>query len=222
MSIYSLTPQDFQLQNGTLLTTVQGASFVMFITENCKFCHQFMPQFSTLPSQAYGVTFAICSVDGAGKEIHRMSHQSSSPITAAPTFIFYNNGVPFAEYKGPRTVQSIIQFIQGAIAESNKQQARVSQAPAQTLRTRQNDQTQRQMPTIQPPQPVQNSGMLQAPGLPRQPQGIHAQQSHTQQPKWTVSPTTGVKEFETSYGRPYNTANDQEFLEYERAYLESK
>ena len=218
MSIYSLTPQDFSLQGDTLTTSVQGYCFVMFITQNCKFCHQFMPQFRTLPNKTPGITYAVCSVDGAGSQIHKWSLQSSSPIKAAPTFIFYNNGIPFAEYKGPRTAQNVIAFIQGAVGECQQrgmsmQQTQISalQSPqvpqTQQLRTREMPVSQqRQMPQIQPTQSLQAP-----PGLPSQPQ-------HQQQ-KWTISPTTGVKEYESSYGRPYNTANEAEFLDYEAAYL---
>lgn len=215
MSIYSLSPQDFQLQNGTLMNTVQGFSFVMFVTQNCKFCHQFLPEFKQLPNNAPGVTFAVCSVDGNGREIFEMAKKSSSPIKAAPTFIFYTNGLPFAEYRGPRTSQDILQFIQGAIQESQNKMQQPAQVQ-QPIRTRQNDQTQREMPDIQP---IQRHNLSQPRNL--QMPSSTPQPSQPQQ-KWTVSATTGVKEFETSYGRPYNMANDQEFLEYERAYLESK
>jgi len=39
---------------------------------------------------------------------------------------------------------------------------------------------------------------------------------------YKITPTTQVKEYETSYGRPFNTANEAEFLEYEQAYLQNK
>ena len=200
MSVYSLNVQDFNLQGNTLLTTVQGFSFVMFMTQNCKFCHQFMPQFRSLPTQVYGVIFAICSVDGQNAEIHRMSLNSTSPIKNAPTFIFYNNGVPFAEYKGARVLKNVVDFIQGAVSECQRQTPPVQH---NTLRSRENT-VQRQMPHIEP-------------------QRVNAQMpAQAAATTYKISPTTGVKEFETSYGRPYNTANDQEFLDYEKAYLESK
>jgi hypothetical protein len=227
MSVYSLTPQNFQLQGDTLMTTVQGYSLVMYVTQNCKFCQQFMPQFRTLPNKTPGVSYHVCSVDGTGLQIHKWSLQSSSPIKAAPTFIFYNNGIPFAEYKGPRTVQNIVAFIQGAVGECQQRGAMQAQTQlghsGSQLRTRQNDPSQRQMPQIDP-RSQGGAGGVQAPaGMPAMPQSMSSSQGPPQQQqKWIISPTTGVKEFETSYGRPYNTTNDQEFLEYERAYLESK
>lgn len=36
---------------------------------------------------------------------------------------------------------------------------------------------------------------------------------------FVITPLTGVKQYESSYGRPYNTINEQEFLEYEGAYI---
>jgi len=35
---------------------------------------------------------------------------------------------------------------------------------------------------------------------------------------YKITPNTGVKEYETSYGRPYNTLNERDFLDYEQAY----
>jgi hypothetical protein len=211
-SVYSLTTQDFVLQENTLLNTIQGYSFVMFMTEKCTFCHQFMPQFRTLPGKLYGVTFAVCSVDGQNAEIHKMSLSSTSPIKNAPTFIFYNNGVPFAEYKGERNVAKVVAFIQGAVGECQRQAQQTQQQQPQQLRSRiqtpsqaPNEFIQRQMPQIPGRAPVVSQHQAQAPAV-----------------TYKISPTTGVKEFETSYGRPYNTTNDQEFLDYERAYLEKK
>lgn len=216
MSLYQLTPQDFSLQGNTLKSQVQGYSFVMFMTQNCQFCHEFLPQLKNIPGYLPGVTIAVCSVDGAGSQIHKMSLNSTTQIKAAPTFIFYNNGLPFAEYKGSRTAQDVINFINGMIDKCQRSMQQTQSQQQQTqLRTRADNNTiQRQMPQIEP----RSTGQLQPPGI----QQPIMQQPQQQGPKYTICQATGVKEFETSYGRPYNTTNDQEFLDYEKAYLEAK
>ena len=35
-----------------------------------------------------------------------------------------------------------------------------------------------------------------------------------------IDPETGVKEYKTSYGRPYNIGTEKDFIEYEKAYLQ--
>lgn len=214
--VHFLNANDFGLNQGHLMTKVNGILFVMFTTKDCRYCHEFMPIFQSLQGTVVGMNFGVCNVDGQNRVLVEMSLNSSTPIKGAPTFILYNNGVPFANYKGARTQQSVMAFIREMISKINQSSQFSSQPPQQVLRSR------------------QNPGMTQAQSLPQSHQGrVNPEfqqqmtgQSQMPQPaqakKYTLSPTTGVKEFETSYGRPYNTTNEQEFLDYEQAYLEQQ
>lgn len=202
-SIHYLNANEFGQENGHLVANVGGITFVMFHSNNCTHCMNFLPEFKQLPAMIRGVNFGLCNVDGANRQIVQMSKQSSTPITAVPKFILYNDGLPYVEYSGQRSRQAVLGFLQDIIGKLNQKQTFT-----RPRRTRQ------QQPPMQ--QPVG--------GMPQAPQGPPQQQPQQQQqnPNYVVSPTTGVKEYETSYGRPYNTLNEQEFLAYESAYKQNK
>jgi len=219
--VYYLNANDFGLNQGHLMTNVDGPLFVMFTSKNCKHCDNFMPIFQDLNGSVVGMNFGICNVTGANSSVHQMSLNSSTPIDGTPKFILYNNGIPFAEYKGARTRQSVIAFMQEIISKLN-------QGNSFNNGNRQQSQTQTQIPVRSR---IGNSGgqpQVQAahqgrpnPEFQQQMTGQGQGQAQAPAPKkFSISPTTGVKEFETSYGRPYNTTNEQEFLDYEQAYLE--
>lgn len=219
--VYYLNANDFGLNQGHLMTNVDGPLFVMFTSKNCKHCDNFMPIFQDLNGSVVGMNFGICNVTGANSSVHQMSLNSSTPIEGTPKFILYNNGIPFAEYKGARTRQSVIAFMQEIISKLNQgnsfNNGNRQQVPVRSRIGNSGPQVQPQ-PQLQPHQGRPN------PEFQQQMTGQGHAQNHPQtQPaskKFSISPTTGVKEFETSYGRPYNTTNEQEFLDYEQAYLE--
>lgn len=186
MSIYYLNSNDFSKEGNHLVANIGGLSFVMFHSQKCTYCPKFIPEFRQLPMMMKGMNFGLCSVDEGNRIIVEWSQNSTTPIKSVPKFILYNDGIPFIEYNGPRTLQSTLSFLQDVIGKLNSKQ--VFTRPK---RTRQ------QQPESPQQQPIAPATMDQS---------------------YKISPATGVKEYETSYGLPYNMTNEREFIEYENAY----
>jgi hypothetical protein len=199
MSIYFLQSSDFSIENGKLAINMGGITLVMFYSQKCSYCMTFLPEFKKLPSNMMGVNFALCSVDDPKKMVVQMSHHTTTPIKNVPKFLLYNDGIPQVEYNGQRNRQSVIAFLEEVLPSLNQRSAFT-----RPRRTRQ-DEVQMQMP--------QQSQMVQPPR-----QNMQVQSPQQVQQPYTISPQGGVKEYATSYGRPYNTINEEEFLEYEKAY----
>lgn len=193
MSIYYLNANDFGQEGEHLVANIGGLTFLMFHSQRCGHCMKFLPEFQNMPGAIRGVNFGLCNVDNANKIILQMSSHTSTPITSVPKFILYNDGVPAVEYKGQRSRQAILAFLTDMIKECDQKQSFV-----RPKRSRQPGPAQERAPQMvsAPPQ-------MEPPGPAQQPYKIS---------------NTGVKEYETSYGRPYNTLNEADFLEYENAY----
>jgi hypothetical protein len=212
-SIYYLNTNDF-IQDGQnlVLANLDGLTFVMFHTQRCQHCTKFLPEFKQLPGSIRGVNYGLCNVEGTNKSIVQQSQSTTTPITGVPKFILYNNGIPAVEYTGQRSRMAVLAFIQDIIGKLNQKQSFT-----RPRRTRQDPQ---QMPVQQ--MPAQQ--MPSAPMGPSRPGGQSSMGAPRQaapsdnNDTYKITPSTGVKEYATSYGRPYNTANEAEFLEYERAY----
>nr|QBK87697.1 MAG: thioredoxin [Marseillevirus LCMAC202] len=210
MSIYYLNAGDFGQEGGHLVANIGGITFVMFHSQRCGHCVNFLPEFKRLPGTIRGVNFGICSVDDGNRVIVQMSQQSTTPIQSVPKFILYNDGIPYVEYSGQRSRQAIIGFLQEIISKLDQKQSFT-----RPRRTRQQSQQQ------QTPVGVNNPTAGNSMGGPTRPSGVMGgtgQEQGNGTTPYHITPTTGVKEYETSYGRPYNTLNESDFLEYESAY----
>lgn len=163
-----------------------------------------------------GLNFGTCCVDDGNKSVVEMSRQSSTPINSVPKFILYVDGRPYVEYSGQRSRPAILSFLQEITSKINQ-----SLSFAKPRRTRQE--------AAPPPQHTQQMHQQQPQMMAPPPPQARVQQTRggggfeMTNPNSTVkiAPNTGVKEYETSYGRPYNTTNEMDFLEYERAYRDS-
>lgn len=205
MSVHYLNANEFGQENGHLVANIGGITFVMFHSNSCTHCMNFLPEFKQMPAMMHGINFGLCNVDGPNRAIVQMSKSTSTPITAVPKFILYNNGIPYVEYSGQRTRQAVMGFLQDIISKLDQKQSFT-----RPRRTRQ--------PGGPPMQEQQQHG-----GMPQPPPGMGGGgqsngQGGGQNQSYKITPSTGVKEYETSYGRPYNTINEQEFLDYEAAY----
>lgn len=188
-----LNVQDFSIDSGKLVLNLNGITLVMFESKDCEYCKKFAPEFSKLPGTIVGINFGRCNLDGANRQIPKMAEKTTTPFKTVPKFILYSDGNPYAEYSGTRSLPAIISFLTEIMGKLGQKQSFT--VP---------NQRQRQIP-----QQIQN--------MPRQ-QPVQEPQN---QP-WKITPSTGVKEYESSYGLPYNAGNEAIFLEYEKAYLESK
>lgn len=238
-NIIYLNAGDFRSENGNLMANLGGLTLVMFHSQRCNYCINFLPVFKTLPGSIMGVNFGLFCVDNENKYIVEMSKQSSTPIVSVPKFILYTDGMPNVEYSGQRSRQGIIAFLQEIITKLNQKQSftrphrtRQQMPPQQMQQQMAPQMPQQQMypaaPPAPPPQPYPQP--MQAPmpppgfaasGGPSRPPGMQATAPQGATP-YKIVPTTGVKEYETSYGRPFNTTNEADFLEYENAYRASQ
>lgn len=204
-NIFYLNATEFFKEGQHLSINMPGLTFVMYHSNRCTHCKRFEPEFKRLPSIMRGVNFCLCNVDAANRPIVEMSKTSSTPISVVPKFILYNNGLPSVEYNGPRTTQDVLNFLQEIISKLDQKQSFTRQP-----RTRQDNPIQQSQP-----QDFQSAG-------PTRPDVAQVQQMQPQMNQsnqtFKITPSTGVKEYETSYGRPYNTSNESDFLEYEKAY----
>lgn len=198
MSIYYLNVEDFGLNNDTLTHNINGISLVMFYSQSCKFCSAFMPQYQTLPGSIIGVSFALCSVDGRNNQLIKMSKSSSTPISGVPKFILYTDGIPYVEYTGQRNRQAVLSFLQDIVVKLNQKQS--------FTKPKRSREALESPSRIAPP----NSGPPGRGGGNTEPSSSG---------KFKITPSTGVKEYESSYGLPYNAGNEANFLEYESAYV---
>jgi hypothetical protein len=201
-SIYYLNANDFVKEGNNLALNIGGLTFVMFHSQRCGHCTKFLPEFSSLPGSIRGVNFGLCSVDAENAVIAQMANDSSTSIKAVPKFILYSDGMPTVEYSGQRSRQAVLNFLQDVIPTLNRRQDF-----AAPRRTRQQQPQTPQQPVGAPTRPPGVAGMAGTPS-----------RVESQQAKYKITESTGVKEYETSYGRPYNTTNEAEFLEYESAY----
>ncbi len=176
----------------------------MFHSHRCGHCVNFLPEFKKLPGSIRGVNFGLCSVDDGNRVVVQMSQQSTTPISAVPKFILYSDGIPYVEYSGQRSRQAILGFLQEIINKLNQKQS--------FTRPRRSRQ-----PPPQQQQPVASNIQNTIPTRPSGVMGGTGQEQSGATP-YRITPSTGVKEYDTSYGRPYNTLNESDFLEYENAY----
>lgn len=224
MSIYYLSADEFSVENGRLAIALPGTALVMYTTKTCMHCIKFIPEYKMLPKRMTGITIAICDLDD-NRGISRMSQTTLTPIDKVPKIILYVNGLPKAVYSGVRNNNEIIKFIQEVMSTLTQRQAvdpRVQAHPNQHAQPQQ--PMQHAIPMHQQPQqqfPQQQAGPQSAfPAPPR-----HAQHPSTgggggqsEGNRFRIVPTTGVKEYDASYGRPYNTANEADYLESLAAY----
>lgn len=176
----------------TLGINIDGIILVMFSSAQCKICQSFSGNFQKLPMMVSGVKFGMCVLDDADRIIAVKSKNTTTPIVSVPRFILYSGGSPVAEYTGGHTLNGIIGFLQEVVPKIKNS---FMQQPQQ----------QRSRLQQQPSQPQQNSRR-------------HSISDEIVR----IDPETGVKEYKTSYGRPYNTGTEKDFIEYEKAYLQQQ
>lgn len=229
-SIHHLNADDFSIENGKLVTAVRGLSLVLFYKRaGCKYSAEYYPRFTDLPNRIRGVTFAVVNVDDNMTLVAR-SKQTSTPINHVPKMLLFTEGLPYVEYtKKPFANDGVISFLT-EISNSLNQQRRASQPPSYQT------SLQAPQPHQQPQRPPPSNNTINGGGG-----GYHPSQQQPQRPfppppppssmqhpgqgqgpvggqPYRITPGSGVKEYERSYGRPYNTASETDYLEEEAAY----
>tara|TARA_Y100001970_G_C13796354_1_gene632770 strand:+ start:129 stop:632 length:504 start_codon:yes stop_codon:yes gene_type:complete len=108
------TNEDFFIQNikdqNILSCNINGFTFLLFYSNQCKHCKNLVPIFKSLPGTIGGCKFGMINIS-KNKEIIKKSMNSTTEIKYVPLMILYIDGKPFMRYDGPLDKQSILEFI---------------------------------------------------------------------------------------------------------------
>ena len=115
-SLFLLSAREFSIKNTEqqgpqLHTRIPGVSLVLFYSKSCSFCQTLIPIFKNLPSKVNGVHFAMANISADGGRLQKMSEATQSKFTYVPLLVLYVNGVPYMEYKGPKTLENMAKFV---------------------------------------------------------------------------------------------------------------
>ena len=110
-SLFFFTSRDFYLnRDGYMGLGIQGVTFVLFYSNECVYCRNFIPAIRALPENIQGCFIGMINVS-QNKNIIEMSRHSTTPITFVPLMLLYYNGIPIQRYEGPPSVEKIRDFI---------------------------------------------------------------------------------------------------------------
>lgn len=113
MSFYQLSLKNFSISNGpkrTLDINLEGKVLLFIKMEGCPGCSSFFPIFSELSKMDKRITFAIFDITNQ-KQVVVMARETTTPIENVPFILMYNNGSPFAKYKGKKSFEGVQNFI---------------------------------------------------------------------------------------------------------------
>lgn len=179
MSIPNLTDANFQADNGgriLRLKQIPGFSFVMFKTDRCPHCTNFLPTFQSLARRDQRVRFFIANVDRY-KNIVGMAQTTNTPIKGVPMFIFYVNGMPKAKYNGKHVEGNVLQFLSSMVDKfaSSVVQNFVSPPPQQQYYPQQGYPQQQQFQQAPQRQQQQSYGPVPTQGMVNYNQAMQGQ-----------------------------------------------
>lgn len=205
----TLTDEHFFLEDSpagpTMKLNARGNVMVLFTSLNCPSCTHFEPVFHNeiLPALVpQGWIFAQYVVENnPQRQAIANSTRTRTPLTRSPSTIIYSNGVPIGMKTGAADGQTMIGFATTLLESYKAQMSRPApqrQPPPQRQAPQQQHShgappPQRQAASQPPPKPVQSSRI-----------------------KYSSS---GVAIIDGFYGLPYNMNTDQEFIDYNDAYV---
>lgn len=240
-NVIFLSPEHFKKNGQTLLVAFPGISMVLYYSPRNPTCKNLVNHFKAFPNaRRGGITFGMLNVnDQINAQVAQASLGTTFPITVTPTILLYIDNYPVAMYKGPFTnPQAILDWLDNVVSQLQVKQpfTRPRQPTAQAVAgyspsSLQQHRQPMPMAMQQPMHSPQQQQMQQQPQLPMRPSSHAAAVGGPRDASgmataaavgYTISPTTGVKEYANSYGRPYNTTSEAEYLEYEQAYNNTK
>jgi hypothetical protein len=230
MSLYYLSSEDFSIEKGCLVTNIGGITLVFFHSKKCPHSVRYYPQFKNLPESVRGINFAAVDIND-NMAVATLSQKTTTPITSVPKMMLFNNGIPYVEYTGKRDNAAVMAFLTEIVGKLNQRQAfmptrpppRQVEAPPQHSQHSQHAPQHMQHAQHHQPQQPQQAPRQNFPPPPPQSGGNSSQGTVQQGPlagqKFRITPSTQVKEYDSSYGRPYNTASEADYLEMETSYV---
>lgn len=95
------------------MLNIPGNVLVLFRAQ-CANSSQFQPVFYSLVNSDSRIQYAEVDIT-YNRKITEMSRESSTPITAVPLLILYDNNRPYSKFNGTKNLQSIRNFINASL-----------------------------------------------------------------------------------------------------------
>jgi thioredoxin-like negative regulator of GroEL len=155
MSVLNLKPAHFKLVKGAKDTMVlstqqglEGAVVVIFKMNGCQLFKSLSAHLNTLAHQQQAVKIAVADLQEQGNAIVKMSTNTTTPITASPWVILYDQGKPVKRICSGISISNISALISGYAQPSQIPIQQASAAP-QMMPLRQTRQYAVQQPQNQ-------------------------------------------------------------------------
>jgi len=138
MAFHQVTSKNFRVVAGekrTLNIDLGGKVLLFIKMEGCAGCSAFFPIFQELARMDKRVNYAVFDITSqTEKSVVRLSRDTTTPIETVPLILIYNNGVPYAKYRGKKTLEGVQGFITSISmvidSESSHQRSFVQDVPA--------------------------------------------------------------------------------------------
>jgi len=126
-----LTSEDFRIikdPNGyKLCHIIPGFSLVLFYSNRCKYCKDFITIFKELPGTVGGCQFGMINISN-NRDCAEKSKNTNTNIEYVPYIILYYNGKPYYHYQGDADINKLKQFI-FEMAKKTEIKQKISQNP---------------------------------------------------------------------------------------------
>jgi len=237
MPFYNLSNEYFSIEGNNMTVNIGGLSLVFFHSKNQELSRRFFDQYRRIQlPESVSCGFYILEENEPQWRNLLLSDDvknSTTPIDSVPKLVLYINGIPRAQYTSKEyTAQSINNFVKGVMNDLNRPRPPQNAPPPRSRMggsggNQQVPQHQPQNPyrPQQPPYQQQGGGganpmaarmaNAQDGGLENESPSLYDGKKHTIN-------ALGVKEFEDSYGIPFNAKDEDGFVNYDSAYTPSK
>lgn len=116
--ILYLTSHDYELRrsdDGELLclrSDVRGLTLVLFYSHECQYCQALLLEYKQIPFSISGCRIAMINIQKKeNSDIVDKSSNTLFPLTHVPDIVLFVDSVPYAQYSGEYTIESIRDFV---------------------------------------------------------------------------------------------------------------
>ena len=86
-----------------------GFELVLFYSEKCPHCYDYLKSFGECNDNAANVTFTLVNIDQS-RDIIQSSKGTTTELTQVPFVVLYVNGTAYMSYSGPPVANEILGF----------------------------------------------------------------------------------------------------------------
>lgn len=120
-AIKYLSSNDFYVDNGTngyvlCCKEAKDISLVLFYSNSCTHCNDFMPVFKQASIENPNCTFCLINVSN-NVQVIEMSNLTIAPLKYVPYVIFYINQRPYVRYDGLTNLNQLNMFLQKLMSQ---------------------------------------------------------------------------------------------------------